>query len=237
MIAGFQSKNRMGLRAVVAFVVLIQAGGGLGQEVQVPPLLLERMSSESFQEREAAQGDVAAWVRKQPDKGLLALLKSSVESPDPEVRIRCLAVVKQVVIEKEYPSEGYLGIRMEDQKVGIPGEEEARQGLRIGGITPESAADASDLAEGDVIVALNGRIWKNAGMMAEFAAEVRKIPPGTEIQLEVLRNRQLMIIPVKLGERPIATDLSEGIDMKRLNREAKERFFQRWLDKQQSSKR
>lgn len=210
------------------FVFLVLPGFGVAMAQEIPAAILGSLSAEKFSDREAAQAELADWSRKQPARAIRALYKQSENAPDPETRVRCHTILRQMVIEHEFPGEGYLGISMNEIGVQVPGEKEARQGIRIGMVMPGTAAETAGLAPNDLIVGLGQQIWRQWGMRDDFSRLIRETPPGKEVLLHLLKGEKIVAKTVKLGIKPE----EEGEEGRFAAKRAQERFFQRWLDNQ-----
>jgi S1-C subfamily serine protease len=158
---------------------------------------------------------------------------------DPEVRERCLAVLHELVND-EYlkEGEGFLGIRMQDEKALIPGEQAARSVLRVTQVLPDSAAQQAGLQPNDLIAGLDDKIWHDEAALVPFMNHVRQFKPGNRVTLRVLRNGKMIDLPVTLGRRPLLADnpfldQRQG-DIEAAERAAKEAYFRRWLERRKA---
>jgi hypothetical protein len=208
------------------------SGGPLCAQA-VPMAIIRDLSSDKFAERETAQAELREWSRKQPEKSIGELHRQWTSASDPEVKARCLAVLKELVLEREYGGEGYLGISMIEMIVQVPGENLPRRAIRIGMVMPGTAADVAGLLPNDLIVGLGDRVWRDGGMDSDFARIIRENRPGTEVSLLLLKDEKLVRKKIRLGSKPEAPG-EEGQEIARI---ARDRFFQRWLDKQEPAKR
>ncbi len=77
--------------------------------------------------------------------------------------------------------------------------------LEIREVEPESPAEAAKLKPGDVIVKAAGAEIPSG---AAFSQEIRKRKPGTEVVLEILRDKESKEVKVKLGDSPPRTAAS-----------------------------
>lgn len=196
----------------------------------IPAAILKNLSSEKFSDREAAQEELVNWSRKKPETSLRELHRQSLMAGDPEVRTRCMEVLRTRVLEQEFRGQGYLGISMVEMIVNIPGEAEIRHGIRIGMVQPGTAAEKAGLQANQVIVALNERIWRNDGMQADFARAILDTRPGTEVTLTLIEGKKLVKKKIRVGVKPELP----GEEGQAVTEAAKERFFERWLDKQEA---
>jgi serine protease Do len=72
-------------------------------------------------------------------------------------------------------------------------------GAVVGDITANSPASHSDLKQGDIIVALNGKAINDAN---QLRLDIGMLSPGSTANLSVLRNGQPLRVAVKLGDFP-----------------------------------
>ena len=88
--------------------------------------------------------------------------------------------------------------------------EDAKGGMRIGGVMPDSAAEKAGLREGDVITRFNGEQIDN---MMDYTAALGKGRPGQAVKLHVLHessqkaetisvNRAIIDVPTVVGRSP-----------------------------------
>ena len=71
---------------------------------------------------------------------------------------------------------------------------------------PDSPAAAADIEQGDVLTRINGSALLRA---SDFANIISAMPPGTQINLDTLRNGELMQPTLTLGSTPCRK--SEGM--------------------------
>jgi len=201
----------------------------------IPKGLLKALESEDFKARETAQADLLAWTRKNPKVAVTELLRLSSEtgSPSPEVRERCMQVLRQLAgddFAKE--GDGYLGVRMSDRMVQMPGNKPDRWAVVVIEVVANSAAAKCGLKAGDAILELDGQTWQREASKP-FSEQIRKRKPGTRVRLRVLRDGALEDLRVELGRRPADADqLMPGVDPeghKVLEQQAVDAHFERWL--------
>jgi hypothetical protein len=199
------------------------------------------LGAEDFRTREKAQSEIVDWARLQPEAAMEALYEQSRVSPDPEIRERCLAVLR-VLVGDEYlkDGEGYIGIRMQDEIANIPGDPGPRGVIRVIQVVPGSAAEAAGLKMNDLIAGLNDTIWREASIAFAFGDRIRQFKPNTKVTLKVLREGKLIDVEVKLGRRPLFAEnpfLNESDeDIAAAEKAAREAYFRRWLDQRKARK-
>jgi len=99
-------------------------------------------------------------------------------------------------------SRGYLGINIATVTPSLAKEHNlpAQHGALVAGIDPRGPASQSSLAEGDVVIALNGSEIKTSDVLKNTIAMIK---PGTTIDLEVVhKNGSKGAVKAKLGEMP-----------------------------------
>jgi serine protease Do len=95
----------------------------------------------------------------------------------------------------------YLGILPQDVTPAIAQAfgTSRNEGALVGEITPNSPASRSDLKQGDIITAVNGKSIEDAN---QLRLEVGMLTPGSTANLNILRNGRPQQVTVKLGEFP-----------------------------------
>ncbi len=76
--------------------------------------------------------------------------------------------------------------------------EEAKDGMRIGGIMPGSPADKVGLKAGDIVVEFNGVKIDN---MMDYTAALGKAKPGQAVKLKLLRDGKPLAVEATLAKR------------------------------------
>lgn len=226
--------RKWGAMAFVFAISPMGIGGAKGQSSKIPEALIGNLGADGFASREKAQSELYGWSRKQPAIAIPELHRRALAAEDPEIRARCLAVLKDVVIAQNYRAEGYLGIALQEVEVKVPGDENPRRGVRITLLMEGTAAEVGGLKVGDLIVGIDDQIWRGEGMKDEFPIFIRKMKPGTELEVKLLEEGKMVRKKVTLGEKPAGVNPSTIEDLETANRAAKELFFRRWLDKQEA---
>jgi hypothetical protein len=219
-------------------VCALLAGTGLVSDshaLELPAEVLEDLRSEEFRTREAAQDKLLKWSRKQPAQTMDLLFDRSQMADDPEVRERCMAVLRELVND-EYlkEGEGYIGILMQDEIGKVPGDPVPRALIRVLQVVPDSPAHDAELKVNDLIAGLNERVWREQAASTSFREVVRNFKPGTRITLQVVRDGKLIEKSMKLARRPLIPETpffdENQIDLEAAEKAAKEAFFNRWLE-------
>jgi PDZ domain len=223
------------LWAVSAFIIGF-AHCAICRAGEFPAATLEDFKSEDFRTRETAQAGLLEWSRKNPGIAMDRLFGLSQTADDPEVRERCLAVLRELIGD-EYlkEGEGYIGIRMQDEITNtIPGDPKPRSVIRILQVVQDSPAHVAGLKVNDLITGLDDRVWRDGGATQFFMQTVRELKPATLVTLHILRDGKLAAVAVKLARRPLFADnpfLDESqLDLEAAEKAAKEAYFRRWMD-------
>ncbi|OYV04736.1 MAG: hypothetical protein CFE26_15295 [Verrucomicrobiales bacterium VVV1] len=234
-------KRRVAIRGGV--VLWLMAWTALALE---PPAaeMLGRLGSENFKERLTAQASLLEWARKNPAEAKDWLFDRALNDGDPEVRRRYTAVLRELVIDVDYlqDGEGYVGIMMAPAPVMVPGDALARMGIRATLVVPGTAAAASGLVPGDVIVEAGDQSWRDLTAVDEFSKWIRQHKPGQKVTFKLLRNGKLEPIEVVLGRRPPDSGMfmfGELPDTAALAKEAelaKDAYFRNWFQKRIEAK-
>ena len=109
--------------------------------------------------------------------------------------------VMNSLIEHGRVIRGYLGIYMQNinQNIANAYDLEATQGVIITDVVDDAPAAKAGLKSDDIIVKVNDTEIKNANQLASLVANNS---PGTEIDIQVLRDGNKKTITVELGEMP-----------------------------------
>jgi len=204
---------------------------------EIPGDLRGRLASEAFEEREEAQAELLRRLRPSGNEAALSLLRFIPRETDPEVRSRCLAVLKDLVGEQylqEDGAKGYLGVQMAEPGVELPEQEgPGRFGVIVTAVWKDTAAGRAGLLAGDIIVSINGVTWHDENASEGLKDLVSGFKPGTEVVVRVLRGFEALEFTAVLGRRSPTLDerrfLLEPLDHEKIEREDREQFFQRWL--------
>ena len=219
----------------------LMVSGQVAWALELPAEPLLNLKSEEFRKRESAQADLLAWAREHPAPAMDALFRHSRAAADPEVRERCLAVLRDLVND-EYlkEGEGYLGIRMQDELANLPGDPKPRAVIRVIQVVADTAAQHAGIQPNDLIAGLSDLVWPERGASQLFMGKIRQLKPNTKITLKVSRNAKLMEIEITLGRRPFIADPmlldDRPVDLEAAERAAKDAYFHRWLEHQKSRK-
>lgn len=125
---------------------------------------------------------------------------------------------------------GYLGVAIQDLDEALARalDVDARQGVVIAGVEPDTPAQAAGLREGDVVIAMDGQPVSGA---SPFRNQIALAPAGTVVELTLIRDGREQTVPVTLGERedpasaavePVADAL--GLRVESLTSQHRERF-------------
>lgn len=103
----------------------------------------------------------------------------------------------------EYP---YLGLSSSSnlslaaaQQLGL----ENNNGALVASVVEDGPSDQAGLQEGDMIIAINGRVVKNFDQLISYL--FGNTSPGDVVLLDVIREGQTMQIELTLGARPVTT--------------------------------
>ena len=200
------------------------------EAVELPSKALAGLASQQFRDREIAQVELLVWARLQPASAMDELLRQSRMAIEPEVRERCLNILR-ILVTDEYlkEGEGYLGIMLKDEVSDIPGEPRTRGVIRVLMVQPDSPAEHAGIRVNDLIAGVNNEIWQEV----TFRANIRKMKPRAEVDLKILRDGKWIDVKVTLVRRPVYADNSffpgQTYNLEAAERAAKEAYFRHWL--------
>jgi len=200
---------------------------------EVPESVIEGLSSESFKERELSQTELLAWAEEGGKAEISSIYSLSKNSDDPEVSQRCLKVLKELS-DQDYLSDGqgYLGIGMEEKVVNLAGDDKPRICILITRVVADSPADLSGMRPGDLITELDGEATVASN---EFMQKIANSKPLKVVVLTIKRkNENSQEVEVRLGKRPVENLSGINLeDLKLLDRRAREKHFNMWLEVQE----
>ncbi|TAE87066.1 MAG: PDZ domain-containing protein [Verrucomicrobia bacterium] len=203
--------------------------------------LIGALSSDRFKDREQAELDLGRWADRQPERGIKSLLLEFEGAKDPEIRRRVRGLLRRIVVEEHQKSGmGYVGIRMVSVELMVPGDSSVRSGVRILGVEADTPASRAGLRVGDVIVGLDGVVWRGGGAQQSFADEIKRRKPGSEAWISIARDGKVEKILIVVGPRPLSLQEFAAPwstkDAAVLEERAKDKVFERWLADQDTKK-
>ncbi len=209
-------------------------GADLAWSVEIPEKAFASLKSQEFREREAAELELLKWGREQPEPSMSELLRQTRTADDPEVRERCLSVLRGLVMD-EYlkDGDGYIGISMRDDTANVPGDPKPCNVIRVSQVVAGGAGERAGLQVNDLIAGIEEQFWHEGSATEPFMVKIRSLKPGTKVTLKVLREGKLVALNVVLGKRPPSLNnfLLNGpnFDPEAIERADKEAYFRRWL--------
>jgi predicted metalloprotease with PDZ domain len=231
-----------------AAVLLLCAFLPVQAELDVPSSLLAELRSLEFAKREAAQTELLAWGRSGMDAALEALFQQSKSSDDPEIRARCLQVVRDLVADQYVKAgEGYIGIGLADEIVVVPDQPKSCHAIRVTAVMPRMPGDQAGIKMGDLIVSLDGAFWPDAEASPNFREAIRRAKPTSTVRLGILREDKIVQVEVVLARRPVAAEMQflmgqnfmpdgAAVDAEAAERAAREAFFRQWLAERKAAR-
>ena len=109
--------------------------------------------------------------------------------------------VMNELIETGQVSRGWLGVGIQNMTPELAkafGLDKSRGSL-VTGVMPGTPAEKAGLQKGDVILRLNGESIENSSVLRNAVADARA---DATVELELVRNKVVMMLSVQLDERP-----------------------------------
>lgn len=223
----------------IVWVLMAYGSVSIGAEVVVPSDYLDDLESPEYRVRERAERGLLEWGRKQPESSKAEIFKHARNADDPEVRERCLEVLRELVGD-DYMTEGegYIGIALswKDDLVVVPGEKKERKAVRVTAVMANTPGQQSGILMNDLIVGLEGEAWYDVDATPLFRERIKKMRPKSVANMTILREGKLVEIKVTLSRRPLMADHQQNIDLNASELAAKEAYFQRWLAQRKAAK-
>lgn len=220
---------------------VMQLSSCLAWSLELPGKEFLNLRSHKFQDRESAQAELLAWARMQPEPAMDELFRQSRIADDPEVRERCLNILRELVID-DYAKEGegYIGIAMRPEIGNVPGDPNPRGVIRVTLVQPDTPAQKADIRMNDLIVGLDQDVWREVDASLVFREKIRMLKPNTKVELKILRDGVVTAVVVSLARRPLMADQlffnGQNLDMEASERVAKEAYFRLWLSQRKLKK-
>ena len=229
------------IRIHPAVWAVILFSSSLAWSLELPQKDFLNLGSQKFHDREAAQSNLLAWSRTQPEPAMDELFRQSKIADDPEVRARCLSILRELVID-DYAKEGegYIGIGLRPEIGNVPGDPVPRGVIRVAMVQPDTPAQKADIRLNDLIVGLDQDVWHEVDASLAFREKIRMMKPNTKVELKILRDGVVSSVNVGLARRPLMADQlffnGQNFDMETSERTAKEAYFRLWLSQRKLKK-
>jgi membrane-associated protease RseP (regulator of RpoE activity) len=183
--------------------------------------LVRQLGDETYEQREQAVQALVKLAATEESAVLDVCLQVHDQNPDPEIRFRCMKILKEVVSGPIYNRpRGFLGVRL----VAIPNlpeEINAQRLIFIHEVTRDTAAAEGGVEAGDIILAMNHLSMSSFNSVSRFIFHIQQYAPGTPIVLLVLRKGSLrMLVPI-LGKA------GEDVQIRKFE---PEEYFKIWLE-------
>jgi serine protease Do len=136
-------------------------------------------------------------------------------------------IAKQLVESGEV-KRGFLGVSIRDLTPDLAEAFEIKEnrGVLIEAVEDDSAADDGGLERGDVVVGIDGKQVETSN---EFRIRIGHTPPGTPIQLEVVRDGERKSLALNVGTASgrfamSANELLDGVEVSAIDEEQAKKY-------------
>lgn len=116
------------------------------------------------------------------------------------------SVVEQLVAHGKV-ARGFMGVSLQELKPDLAEQFGTTRGALIGGTTPGAPADKAGLKSGDVITKLNNKLVDDP---AQLRMSISQIAPGTDVNIEYLREGKTLKTKITLADRATNMPQSQG---------------------------
>ena len=169
---------------------------------------VQKLSAADVGDRKSAMAFMETWVASEPDKARQKFLSLLRDANEPEVRERCLKLLKRIAI-REYGKfgEGYVGITMGlEEQINLPGEDKPCFGIPVSWVTKDSPAEKGGIQPGDIIVSLDDIRWRQPMEIGDLgkglSAKIRAKGAGNKAVFGIWKNEKLTSLEIELSRRP-----------------------------------
>lgn len=107
--------------------------------------------------------------------------------------------VTEQIIEYGQVTRGWMGVELTDVTLRLATAERLQPGARVSQVHRGSPAWQAGLQPGDVLASANGEQVESA---RELMQRIANSPPGSEMELEIIRGNQLFTTSVELIQQP-----------------------------------
>ncbi|NCF13035.1 MAG: hypothetical protein GWP68_06625, partial [Verrucomicrobiaceae bacterium] len=198
--------------------------------IELPPALVEQLSSDDFEVREKAYAGLHKWSEENIKASPELLYKAWKGNDDPEAQSRCYNLMRIMVTQRKFgKGKGFLGIQMKGVFLpAMPGKPAGLQAVRVENILDDTPAQKVGLRMGDLIVRVDeldlqqanpanlgaevkpGRLRMGLGLemhsVSRFSDYIKSKQPGEKVVLHCLRGNQRLEIEVCLMKLAAAND-------------------------------
>lgn len=136
------------------------------------------------------------------------LRSTYLESDELEVQLRIEKIVHQSYrVHHVLSKTGFLGISTNRRYPGHdvdPRIPAGRYGVELHTVQPNTGAERAGLKPKDIIIEMNGEVLagERSQVFINFSSQIRKLGPGQQIQITILRGDETLEITATLGPVP-----------------------------------
>lgn len=159
--------------------------------------LIAGLADESFAVRQRATAELVRQGHEDVETVQALCLEHFLKNPEPEVRIRCKKVLRELLAE----SVGFIGIRHQPRAY-FDEEGELKKGVEVVEVLPGQPAAKAGLKVGDIIVRIDGKQLGGESAGDDFSRWVRLLGAGKQAVVHLEREGEAREITLTTGAAP-----------------------------------
>ncbi|WP_035608683.1 PDZ domain-containing protein [Haloferula sp. BvORR071] len=159
--------------------------------------LVEGLANEDFKTREESTTELVRRGQAEPGIVRPLVLHHYFKNPDPEIRLRCETILRELATE----SYGFLGVQYRAREY-FDEDGKTRQGIELLMVLEGKAANLAGLKVGDILMEVDGKTLDGEDPAAVFGRTVRLLGPGRKTTVKIDRTGEVLVLPVVTGAAP-----------------------------------
>ena len=184
------SSRFAGFLAFAAAFIGVAAAGELDT-------LVGGLADEDFKTREEHTAELIRRGQADPAAVTTLVLQHYLRDSDPEIRLRCEIVLRELLTE----SYGFLGVQHRAREY-FDEEGKTRQTVELLMVMEGQAAHNAGLKAGDIVIEIDGKSLDGPDPVAVFGRTLRLLGAGKKTTVKIDRLGEVLTLPVVTGAAP-----------------------------------